>query len=576
MNTRLKNKRLRIGRLLFLLLLTPVAPMAFTACDTEPAEIVITMKSDLSKIIEAINDANKSLTEKLSLIESAAGSGFADDAEARKLLQQAIESLTGTESEKLAAIETAVKSQTASLETKLTLIETAVANGFADQESRQALIKTALESNTGTVTERVKAIETAIKDQNTTLDTKLTAVETAVKEGFAADTAAFRLIRQAVEAIPGTVNEKMVAIEEAISNPNTGLTVKIQAIETAVKNGFTTESEKHQLIQDAIGSLKGSTEEKLGTIQEAITSQTISLEGKLDLIQGALNTGLDDANTALGEIKDAINSLKTSVDGDTGLIKKIDDVVSKLGTIDTTLNDDVSDALTDILGAIAGLTDYSDILSAIQEAIGYLNPETPEEINGHACVDMGMRIKGKPIYWATMNVGATKPEDYGDYFAWGETTVKDAYNWSSYFDNPNGDGTTFDKYALNKKTVLDPEDDAATKKWGGKWRIPTPEEWEWLLDYCSWTWTTGYNGTEVKGIIVTSNVVGFETSSIFLPATGYRNNSDFESVGYCGYFWSSSLLDTDETIARHVYARTNFGLNDGDRYLGETIRPVAE
>ena len=118
-----------------LLLLLPVA---FTACDNMRPDISITVKSDYSQIIDAVRSANRSLAEKLSLIEGAVASGFADGQEAQALLQQAVSSLSGTLAEKLAAIEAAVKNQTTSLETKLGLIEAAVASGFADSKAQQA------------------------------------------------------------------------------------------------------------------------------------------------------------------------------------------------------------------------------------------------------------------------------------------------------------------------------------------------------------------------------------------------------------------------------------------------------
>ena len=125
------------------------------------------------------------------------------------------------------------------------------------------------------------------------------------------------------------------------------------------------------------------------------------------------------------------------------------------------------------------------------------------ETNGHECVDLGLP---SGTLWATCNVGATNPEGYGDYFAWGETANKEKYKWSTYFDT-NNFGKTYTKYYNNGgKTVLDPEDDAAHVNWGGSWRMPTKAEWQELIDNCTWTWTTDYkgDGSNVAGVIVTS------------------------------------------------------------------------
>ena len=154
------------------------------------------------------------------------------------------------------------------------------------------------------------------------------------------------------------------------------------------------------------------------------------------------------------------------------------------------------------------------------------------ETNGHACVDLGLP---SGTLWATCNVGATTPEGYGDYYAWGETTTKSTYDWSTYFDTHDG-GNTFTKYnSKGGKTVLDLEDDAAHVNWGGSWRMPTYAEWQELCDNCTWTWTT-QNG--INGFKVTSKKAGYTDKFIFLPAAGERNDSGLGGVGSYGGYWS--------------------------------------
>ena len=467
-----------------LLVLALVTPFVFTACNTESEKIDITMKSDYSKIVEAINDVNNTLSQKLTLIESAVSDGFADSKALQEMILKALELLSGTTSEQFAAIETAIKSQTASLETKLAFIEAAVTRGFADEMAQQALIKTAIESLAGPIEERLKTIETAIqseslglgtkldlissvieskltdsrealglirqaiesldgkleeklatlettvKSQTTSLETKLAAIEAAVASGFADAKTGQELVQEAIESLSGTAEERLAAIEEAIKGQTTSLETKLglieaavisgltdanagqkliqqaierlggdmdgqlaslraaiesqtislekklELIETAVKNNSTDNETGFELIKQAIESLEGTMEEKIAAIDKAIQSQTISLEGKLDLINGALNAGFSDATTTLGQIKTAILGLKDSLDDD-GLIKKIDEIVSKLAAIDTTLNDNVTKNLTDILGAVKGLKDYGEILTAIQKALEDLIPKPP-------------------------------------------------------------------------------------------------------------------------------------------------------------------------------------------------------
>ena len=134
-----------------------------------------------------------------------------------------------------------------------------------------------------------------------------------------------------------------------------------------------------------------------------------------------------------------------------------------------------------------------------------LKEETPSVENGHQFVDLGFSVK-----WATCNVGATKPEEYGDYYVWGDTVV-----------------------------VVD----SHIKKWGGRWRIPTQAEQLQLYYDCTWTWydsgNTEFNG--VAGYKVTSKIEGYTDRFIFLPAAGNRFGSSSFYVGSEGCYWSSSL-----------------------------------
>ncbi|MBQ9362110.1 MAG: hypothetical protein IJT97_01685 [Bacteroidaceae bacterium] len=196
-------------------------------------------------------------------------------------------------------------------------------------------------------------------------------------------------------------------------------------------------------------------------------------------------------------------------------------------------------------------------------------PEKPD-VNDHEYVDLGLSVK-----WATMNIGASSPEDYGDYFAWGETKPKDTYNWSTY-TLCKGSSTTMTEYCtsssygtVDNKTVLDLEDDAARANWGGTWRMPTKAEQDELRTNCTWTWTT-QNGK--NGYKVTSKTNG---NSIFLPAAGSRYGSSLYDAGSYGGYWSSSLLTSTSSSAYYL----GFNSSDVDwyystRYDGRSVRAV--
>ena len=191
--------------------------------------------------------------------------------------------------------------------------------------------------------------------------------------------------------------------------------------------------------------------------------------------------------------------------------------------------------------------------------------------NGHEWVDLGLSVK-----WAACNVGATSPEEYGNYYAWGETEPKTTiYTWATY-KWCNGSSSTLTKYntdsddgTVDDKTVLDPEDDAARANWGGAWRMPTDEEWTELRENCEWTWTTrnGVNGCEVK-----SKTNG---NSIFLPAAGYRYGGYLYKAGSDGSYWSSSLYAGIPNDAWYVnFYSDGVYRNDYLRYCGQSVRPV--
>ena len=201
-------------------------------------------------------------------------------------------------------------------------------------------------------------------------------------------------------------------------------------------------------------------------------------------------------------------------------------------------------------------------------------PATGTE-NGHTWVDLGLP---SGLKWASNNVGATAPEDYGNYYAWGETAPKTDYSWATY-KYANGAGEKLTKYCTDasygdngftdNKTTLDPEDDAAYVNWGAKWRMPTDAEWTELREQCTWTWTT-QNG--VNGYQVTSKTNG---NSFFLPAAGYRGKN-LNSVGSFGYYWYSSLNNDYPYRAWYENLksdRVTLG-NGGSRYYGFSVRPV--
>lgn len=196
------------------------------------------------------------------------------------------------------------------------------------------------------------------------------------------------------------------------------------------------------------------------------------------------------------------------------------------------------------------------------------------ELNvNHEYVDLGLSVM-----WATTNIGAEKPEDYGKYFAWGETKTKTTYNWSTY-KYCNGTAQTLTKYNFKSEygivdsiATLELDDDVAHIRWGGKWRMPTYTECKELIDSCTCVWTD-LNG--VNGYKFTSNIRGYEDRSIFLPASGHIYGNESFNVGSWAYYPSSSLSGPDMSSTIHFKEdRERPNIFVGYRYCGFPVRPV--
>ena len=182
---------------------------------------------------------------------------------------------------------------------------------------------------------------------------------------------------------------------------------------------------------------------------------------------------------------------------------------------------------------------------------------TKSIINGREYVDLGLP---SGLKWATCNVGASLPEEYGDYYAWGEIETKSEYTK----DNSKTRGKSMSDISGNSTY------DVARAKWGGSWRLPTEKELEELKNNCKWEWTT-QNGE--KGY----KVIGPNGNSIFLPAAGYRNGSSFYYAGEYGFYWGSTPYESNDDGAYYLFFRSSYrGVIWYYRDGGQSVRPVSE
>ena len=588
----------RIKFMLLAIAMLLAAPALFTSCQEDAPEINYTMSvsviNDFTKVVEAINNGSLKNEQAIQKLTEAIDKMNADQQTRLQAIIDVLNSVNSTLDTKLAAIEAAMKAQTLTLESKLALLETAISNQTlkqeemadklitaidkmnAEQQTKLQAIIDVLNSVNATLDTKLAAIEAAMKAQTLTLESKLALLETAIdNQTLKQEEMADKLVA-AIDNLKGSMDEKMEAINAAINNVNTALQTKLAAIEAAIKAQTLSMEAKLDLLEQAIKALPDYTSQ-LEAIKTAIANLP-DYGDKLSAIEAAIkgmpnySDKFDAVVAALGEMKTQIEALGT---GQTG-------IATQIAGVTAAINDLVDEVNSGNTGAAAALAQIIQKLEDLKGSIGGggTTPSTMEY------VDLGLP---SGLKWAKCNLGASKPSERGDYYAWGETAPKAVYDWTTYkwMQAGKSDWQYITKYTFadgrtgaiwydssgtfigDNKTVLDAADDAATANLGSPWRMPTEVEIKELIDNCTWTWTTqdGVNGYQVDGP---------NGNAIFLPAAGHRAVSDLLSAGSVGYYWSSSLgtdnsgyacyLDFDsDTHGEYIFSH---------RFYGSPVRPV--
>ena len=190
-------------------------------------------------------------------------------------------------------------------------------------------------------------------------------------------------------------------------------------------------------------------------------------------------------------------------------------------------------------------------------------------------VDLGLSVK-----WASFNLGAETPEGYGDYFAWGELTVKESYDvdnyrFSSAFEGPYSKYNTDETFGkVDNKTVLETVDDVAYKIYKGHWRMPTEAEFSELIDGCTWTWS---QKSGIAGYTVSGKKTGYTDRSIFLPAAGFKQGREYLYENIRGLYWTSTL-DNGNPVSAYIgsFEESAAECIPNNRFVGLSIRPVCK
>ena len=225
-----------------------------------------------------------------------------------------------------------------------------------------------------------------------------------------------------------------------------------------------------------------------------------------------------------------------------------------------------------IIAKSKGSANITASISSLSTKYTVVVVENESEIE-HEYVDLGLSVS-----WASFNVGSITEEDFGDYFAWGETEIKDDYSWSTY-KYSNGNSFSLTKYnwsvnngTVDNKSILDIDDDVAQSKWGGYWRMPTEDDLQELINNCDWEWIT-ING--INGYKISSKISGFENSHIFLPVAGDKSGTSIYSENSDGGYWSSTLYTNGSDGAKGLQIDSNSrGIYVFSRHTGYSVRPV--
>ena len=445
-----------------------------------------------------------------------------------------------------------------------TKVVEAINNGFLKNEEAIKKLTEAIDKMNADQATKMQAIIDVLNSVNATLETKLTAIEAAMK------------------AQTLTLESKLALLETAIKNQTLKQEEMAGKLITAINNLQGNMEAKIEAITAAINNVNTTLESKLALIEAAIKAQTLSLTAKLDLLESAIKA-IPDYSDKFDAVVAALNAMKTQVEAlGTGQA----DIVTAINNTTAAINNLIAAVNSGNTSAAAALAQIIQKLEELKEKIGSGGGGGGGSTEEY--VDLGLP---SGIKWAKRNLGASKPSDYGDYYAWGETTPKPKkakYNWATYkwMQAGQSDWKHITKYTVadgqteaiwydaggnfigDNKTTLIAGDDAATANLGSPWRMPTIDEIKELLDNCTWTWTTqdGKNGYQVDGP---------NGNSIFLPAAGYREGSGLRAAGRWGTYWLSSLSRTNSDRALNLSFDSGVHyLSNNDRFIGFTVRPV--
>lgn len=365
--------------------------------------------------------------------------------------------------------------------------------------------------------------------------------------------------------------------------------------------GGTTVADATMVVNRAVQAITADpqmvTAEQLNQVLQMIDARLAALEGAHGISHpdgpGTPETPVGNAYFTLSRknmlVGDTYTQSVTTVsDGEVGYLSTNPSVA----TVDATsgLVTAVANGETTIIATVAATSDYPVCSAAYMVVVEAANMH-----NGHEYVDLGVIVDGKTVLWAKTNIGAEKPADYGDYYAWGETETKSVYDESTYefYQYIDPVPPTYEEDADGFLVQVDPgnrggyqyvnigedisgtEYDVAHVKWAGNWRMPSRSELNALSNQCDWTWGSIKNseGETINGYKVSNK--SDSSKYIFLPAAGSRYNSSLDFAASNGGYWSSSFDTSKSDRAYGLYFPSDYHvMSYYSRFYGLSVRPV--
>lgn len=562
-------------------------PAFFSSCQEDAPQIDYTMSvtvvNDFSKVVDAINNGTLKNEQAIAQLTAAIDKMNADQQTKLQAIKDVINSVNATIDTKLVAIEAAMKAQTLSLEGKLALIEDAMKAQTLTIEKKCDAIVAAIKALPD-YTEKLQAIEKAISALPD-YTAKLEAIEKALTSQTLALAEKLGFIQAALEDQTIAMKEKMDILKGVINDQTKALDLRLGALETAMKN---------QTLE-----LK----DKLALLNSTLETQTLTLANKLEAISSAVEA-MPDYTSKLAAIETAIKALpnyEAQLKALNNLItdqnSKLDDQIAALEGIMNAIPD-YSNKLDAIEKAIKAMPDYNAAINSIKDEIANLVKAVKDgnKSEADALAEIAKKIEalkgagggsttevkdyvdlGLPsgLMWGKYNIGASNEKDAGSAYSWAGITALSRLEGYKYFHDETypylNEKAEWTKYnSKDKKTILDAVDDIANVKLGGNWRIPSPEEWQELLDNCEWTlYLKNYYKITGKG--------AYSKNYIILPIIPSDLNDPYSMVDY----QSNKLFVDEESNFHYAYADYYiFSMNaknvrhDKTRRTGSLVRPV--